>query len=126
MASQITSLTTAEAGLTQREVEVLEALATGKTATEAAQDLGISYQTLKNHLSNAYAQVGARSLVGAYAMLGWLHEPRRAHLVVTVKATDIPQMVAFLQALSDFGATLGYEDRRRFEALWSEWNDGRG
>lgn len=127
MASPIMSPTTADFGLTQREVEVLEALATGKTAVAAAHDLGISHQTLKNHLTNAYAQMDVRSLVGAYAKLGWLHKDQpSAHLVVTVKATDLPQVVAFLQALSDFGATLGEDDRRRFEALWSEWNVGRG
>lgn len=46
--------------LTAREQEVLAHIARGLTNKEIAGDLGISQQTVKNHLSNAIRKLGAR------------------------------------------------------------------
>ena len=46
------------ARLTERELEVLRALATGATIAEIAGDLGITTKTLRNHISNTYHKLG--------------------------------------------------------------------
>jgi NarL family two-component system response regulator LiaR len=40
--------------LTERELEVIKALAQGKSNKEIAQTLGISEKTVRNHASNIY------------------------------------------------------------------------
>ncbi len=52
-------------GLTDREVDVLRATASGKTNAEAGMILGISARTVQNHLANAYAKLGVESRGGA-------------------------------------------------------------
>lgn len=42
---------------------------------EAAHQMGVSVQTVKNHLSIAYHLLGVGSLVEAYLVLGWLRIP---------------------------------------------------
>jgi DNA-binding NarL/FixJ family response regulator len=44
--------------LTERELEVLRALATGAEKEEIARRLGISPKTLRNHISNTYHKLG--------------------------------------------------------------------
>ena len=49
------------AGLTDREHEVLLALAAGKTNKEIAEDLGISAKTAGNHIQHIFEKTGART-----------------------------------------------------------------
>jgi DNA-binding CsgD family transcriptional regulator len=52
-------------GLTGREYEVLNLVATGHSNPEIAAALVISVKTVERHLANAYAKIGARSRVDA-------------------------------------------------------------
>lgn len=56
-------------GLTQRELQVLRILSTGKTNREIAADLFISERTVDRHVSNIFAklQVSSRTAATAYA-----------------------------------------------------------
>lgn len=51
--------------LTDRERQVLTLLARGDTVKDAADALGISPETLKDHASRVYAKLGARDRLGA-------------------------------------------------------------
>lgn len=57
------------AGLTAREVQVLSAIATGKTNRAIADDLFISEKTVARHVSNIFIKLGlsSRSAATAYA-----------------------------------------------------------
>jgi DNA-binding NarL/FixJ family response regulator len=46
--------------LSERELEVLKAVATGRSTLEVARDLFISQKTVKNHLASIYAKLEAR------------------------------------------------------------------
>jgi DNA-binding NarL/FixJ family response regulator len=48
------------AGLTEREAEVLRLMATGLSNTEIGQQLFVSVQTVKTHVGNVLAKLGAR------------------------------------------------------------------
>ena len=61
--------------LTPRQREVLIRKAAGLTYGEVAYDLGVSEQTVKNHLGLAYARLGAEHLIEALHILGWLRLP---------------------------------------------------
>lgn len=52
-------------GLTPREIEVLRHIASGLTAKEAANVLGISPKTAENHIQNLYAKIGVTTRAGA-------------------------------------------------------------
>jgi two-component system, NarL family, response regulator YdfI len=52
-------------GLTDREVEVLAAVAQGERSKEIAYRLGITERTVKAHLSNMYAKLGVDSRAAA-------------------------------------------------------------
>lgn len=56
--------------LTLREIEVFLALVEHASAKQAAAALGITVRTVKNHLSNLYAKVGAEHMTHA-AWLLW-------------------------------------------------------
>jgi DNA-binding CsgD family transcriptional regulator len=60
---------------TPREEEVLDALSEGATNGEAAVKLGISIQTLKNHVTSIHRKTGVRTLVGVYHQQGWIRKP---------------------------------------------------
>ncbi len=45
--------------ITQREAEVLQLIADGRSTAEAAQELYVSVKTVKNHLGSAYAKLDA-------------------------------------------------------------------
>lgn len=64
-----------EDALTFRQWQVIHELALGATADRAADRLGISRKTLRNHLTATYARLGVPSLVGALLVLGWLRVP---------------------------------------------------
>jgi ATP/maltotriose-dependent transcriptional regulator MalT len=53
--------------LSERELEVLTLLATGKTNSEVAGDLFVSVGTVKSHTGNIYRKLGARNRAGALA-----------------------------------------------------------
>lgn len=67
------------AGLSGREREILRHVARGKKNAEIAEDLGISIQTVKNHLSNIFDKLeldkGSRKRAVRIA-LGPTHLPR--------------------------------------------------
>ena len=54
-----------QAGLTEREIEVLRALSDGLSNREIALVLTITEQTVKFHLSNVYRKLGVRGRSGA-------------------------------------------------------------
>jgi DNA-binding NarL/FixJ family response regulator len=51
--------------LTERELEVLRAVAGGLTNSEIARELRLSESTVKTHVSRAFAKIGARDRVQA-------------------------------------------------------------
>jgi len=48
-------------GLTRRETDVLGCLLDGRKNAEIAEDLEITEQTVKDHLSNVYMKIGAKN-----------------------------------------------------------------
>lgn len=75
--------------LTPREYTVMELLANGATRASAAQDMHISEQTLKNHVSSVLRVVGASSLIEAYFKMGWLRVPGHASPPVQQLMADV-------------------------------------
>lgn len=53
--------------LSPREREILEQVAEGRTNAEIAWELGISAETVRKHLENLYAKLGAHNRTGAVA-----------------------------------------------------------
>ncbi len=68
------------AGLTDRELEVLLALASGKTNREIAEALGISAKTAGHHVQHIFDKTGARTRTAATV---WAFEQ---HLVPLVQS----------------------------------------
>ena len=56
-----------EMPLSERELEVLTLLATGKTNSEVAGDLFVSVGTVKSHTGNIYRKLGAKNRAEALA-----------------------------------------------------------
>jgi two-component system, NarL family, response regulator len=54
--------------LTQRQREILQMLANGGSTTLAARELGLSEETVKTHMKNALARLGARNRTHAVAI----------------------------------------------------------
>ena len=54
-------------GLTEREVEVLRLLASGRTNREIATALVLSARTVERHISNLYAKIRVRNRAEATA-----------------------------------------------------------
>jgi len=69
----------AAAGLTDREGEVLRAVARGLTNSEIARELVVGVETVKTHVGNILAKLGARdrtqAVIAAYES-GFI-DPRR-------------------------------------------------
>jgi DNA-binding NarL/FixJ family response regulator len=59
---------TNRAELSEREVEIVELVATGLTNQEIAAQLMISKRTVDNHVSNIFTKTGAKNRV---ALLNW-------------------------------------------------------
>lgn len=57
-------------GLTNGEARALDALVKSKTATEAAQRLGITRDTMKSHQSRIYEKTGCESLMQLMLLVG--------------------------------------------------------
>jgi PAS domain S-box-containing protein len=57
-------------GLTQRQAEVLELVAVGRSAKEIARHLGIGVGTVKTHLSMAFRRLGVRNRIEAIRAAG--------------------------------------------------------
>ena len=55
------------AGLTHREVEVVNVMAQGKTSIEIAEELVISRHTVARHTTNFYTKINARNWAEATA-----------------------------------------------------------
>jgi HD-GYP domain-containing protein (c-di-GMP phosphodiesterase class II) len=55
----------APAGLTERECEVLRHLARGATLKAVARDLGLSVKTVDRHVQNIYGKIGVSTRAGA-------------------------------------------------------------
>ena len=54
--------------LSERELEIIELVATGLTNQEIAKQLMISKRTVDNHVSNIFAKTGAKNRV---ALINW-------------------------------------------------------
>jgi DNA-binding CsgD family transcriptional regulator len=61
--------------LTQRQFDVLSNYAETGLQKETALQMGLSLQTVKNHLRRSYRKIGATNITEAYRMLGWLNVP---------------------------------------------------
>jgi DNA-binding NarL/FixJ family response regulator len=70
----------AVAGLTARELEILQLMAAGMTNSGIARQLWVTEQTVKFHLSNTYRKLGVanRTEASHFAHTYGLLEPRRA------------------------------------------------
>jgi len=62
--------------LTKREVEILNMIGIGKSNKEIAEELSISYWTVKNHVNNLFAKLGIHTRAEAI------------HLAISMKLTD--------------------------------------
>lgn len=61
--------------LSPRELQILVLLANGHTVDTAAAELGLSSQTVKNHLGSVYRKLRVSNRYGAFLELGWLTPP---------------------------------------------------
>ncbi|GAA4234829.1 DNA-binding NarL/FixJ family response regulator [Streptosporangium album] len=57
-----------ETGLSRRETEVMELIATGRSNGQIAQHLFLSEKTVKNHVNRIYAKLGVDSRVTAIGL----------------------------------------------------------
>lgn len=66
------AVTWKHAGLTERELDVVERLARGRTNSEIAEDLFVSVSTVKTHLESVKSKIGTRNRV-EIAAWAWQH-----------------------------------------------------
>lgn len=59
-------------GLTPRECQILEQLASGQSNKELARSLGVSPNTVKTHIAALYAKLEVRNRVEAIEKARWL------------------------------------------------------
>jgi DNA-binding CsgD family transcriptional regulator len=59
-------------GLTDRECEILDRLATGRSNKELARELGISPNTVKTHVARVYEKLDVQKRVQAIEKARWL------------------------------------------------------
>lgn len=121
MASLTSPTNQTQASLSRREVEVLEAAMSGEKQAVVAHGLGISEQTMKNHLSTIYRKLEVRGLVEAYVRLGWLRPPHQnASVAVTVKVTGLEPMKSLVEALADHAEELPEPVLSRLEDILAD------
>ena len=90
-----------EKGLTKREVEVLHALAEGKSNKEIARSLWLAQQTVKFHLTSIYRKLEVR---GRTQAAHWAY----SHGLVENSANgDAGRLAAMLQSSTDVSQTRG-------------------
>ncbi len=58
--------------LSARQEELLRMRAQGMSNAKIGKALGISQQTVKNHLTEAYARLGVDNIVDAMRVKGWV------------------------------------------------------
>ena len=63
--AQTTASATAESLLSERQVEILQAIANGATTKQVARQLGITQKTVHNHLNAIYRRLDTQSLTHA-------------------------------------------------------------
>lgn len=68
----MTATTRPDARLTRRQTEVLAAYARHGNRREAGDELGISEETVRANLGNAYEALGVHDGISAFRVLGWL------------------------------------------------------
>lgn len=61
--------------LTDRQVDALAAYAKHGNRSDAAAELGISPNTLRHHLEQAYMRLGVDNFAAALRRIGWLVVP---------------------------------------------------
>ncbi len=69
------TISSSKSPLSERELEVLEHIASGSSNKAAAVALSISYQTVKNHLSHIFEKLGVRDRTSAVLIAqrnGWI------------------------------------------------------
>lgn len=66
--TEFTDLGPSRNSLSERELEIIELVATGLTNQEVAKQLMISKRTVDNHVSNIFTKTGAKNRV---ALLNW-------------------------------------------------------
>lgn len=66
--TEFTDLGATRTSLSERELEIIQLVATGLTNLEVAQKLMISKRTVDNHVSNIFTKTGAKNRV---ALLNW-------------------------------------------------------
>jgi DNA-binding NarL/FixJ family response regulator len=62
----------AATALSPRELDVLKAYAMTGNQRLAAEVVGLSVQTVKNHLRSVYSKLGVSDGIGAFRAMGWL------------------------------------------------------
>lgn len=66
--TDLVGLPAVRSNLSEREIEIIELVATGLTNQEVAKQLMISKRTVDNHVSNIFTKTGAKNRV---ALLNW-------------------------------------------------------
>lgn len=87
--------------LSLREWEVLRARATGSVEKVIAHDLGITAQTVKNHLTMIYRKLDVSNAIEALVAVGWLHVPASERLHLYVASDDLSAIEAEARTLVD-------------------------
>jgi DNA-binding CsgD family transcriptional regulator len=87
--------------LSQREWEVLRAVAQLGGQREAALELGIAEGTVKNHLTRIYRKLGVTTQAEALAAVGWLRLPDEAEAVVHDVAVALTRLRAEREQLRE-------------------------
>lgn len=80
---------TAYPALTLREWAILRAKATGAVEQAISADLGLSVQTVKNHLSRIYRKLDVTNAIEAFGSVGWLHVPAVQRLPLFVASDEV-------------------------------------